>query len=383
MRILVLIHEYPPVGGGGGRVAQDLALGLSRRGHELTVLTAHYQDLSLEQDDGGVRVVRLRSWRRQPYKADLLAMGAYLIAGFWSGVGLIRRWKPDLIHVHFAVPAGALALVLSRLTGIPYVLTAHLGDVPGGVPEKTERWFRWLYPFTPPIWNSAAAVATVSEYTRQLARSHYPVEMHVIPNGVDMDGLDPGEIVVGQPPRIVFAGRFVPQKNPLRVVQTLAALKHLEWRCALIGDGPLRPAVEREIEAHGMEERFTLTGWVEPETVLQWYRQSDILFMPSLSEGFPVAGVQGLAMGLALVASRVGGFIDLVQPEENGYLVEPDQPDGYRRALAELLTDPQRLRSFRLASRRIAARFELNNIVQAYEALFRATLARRAGAGAL
>jgi len=382
MRILVLIHEYPPVGGGGGRVAQDLCQGLSRRGHELTVLTAHYQGLPFEQVGDGVRVIRLRSWRRQAYKADLLAMTAYLIAGFRSGISLFRRWKPDLIHVHFAVPAGALALALSRLTGVPYVLTAHLGDVPGGVPEKTDRWFRWLYPFTPPIWKGAAAVAAVSEHTRQLAIRHYPVQMHVIPNGVDMDGLDPGEIVVGQPPRIVFAGRFVPQKDPLRVVLTLAELKHLEWKCVLIGDGPLRPTVEGEIKARGLEERFILTGWVEPEKVLQWYRQSDILFMPSLSEGFPVAGVQGLAMGLAIIASGVGGFIDLVQPGENGYLIEPNQPDGYRRALAELLADPQRLYNFRLASRRLAARFDLSNIVQAYEALYRAALVKPKEAGA-
>ena len=70
---------------------------------------------------------------------------------------LAREWKPDLIHVHFAVPAGALAWILRRLTGIPYVLTAHLGDVPGGVPEKTGRWFRWIYPFTPPIWKKSEA----------------------------------------------------------------------------------------------------------------------------------------------------------------------------------------------------------------------------------
>ncbi len=187
MRVLVLIHEYPPIGGGGGRVAQDLCLGLARCGHELTVLTAHFEGLPSDETAGGVRVVRVKSLRREPYKASFLAMGAYLQAGWYHGLRLVRAWKPDLIHVHFAVPAGALAWVLKRQTGVPYVLTAHLGDVPGGVPEKTGRWFRWVYPFTPPIWRGARSVVAVSEYTRRLAEQHYPVPIQVIPNGVDSD----------------------------------------------------------------------------------------------------------------------------------------------------------------------------------------------------
>jgi L-malate glycosyltransferase len=370
MRILVLIHEYPPIGGGGGRVAQDLCVGLAKRGYELTVLTAHFEGLPLDETVGGVRVVRVKSLRREPYKASFLAMGAYLLAGWYYGLRLAREWKPDLIHVHFAVPAGVLAWVLRRQTGIPYVLTAHLGDVPGGVPEKTGRWFRWIYPFTPPLWRDASRVITVSQHTSQLAERHYPVPMQIIPNGVDLSDLDPGKIRVGEPPQIVFAGRFVAQKNPVQIVRSLAQLRQIPWHCVMAGDGPLRPGVEAEIEKYTLGERFTLPGWITPEQVIDRYRESDVLFMPSLSEGFPVAGVQGLAMGLAVVASRIGGWMDLVNPGENGFLVDPMQEQGYVQALENLLSDPLRLLSFRQASREKAKTFDLAAIVERYARVY-------------
>ncbi len=382
MRILVVIYEFPPVGGGGGMVAQDICQGLVRRGHDVQVLTAHYGDLPHTQEIDGVRVLRVASARKSPFQAGLGAMAGFVAAGLWAGPGLVRQQRPDLIHVHFAVPSGPVAWALARRFDLPYVLTAHLGDVPGGVPEKTGRWFRWVYPFTPPIWKRAARVAAVSEFTRQLASQHYPVEIQTIPNGVDLKTLDPGPIAVNHPPQIVFAGRFMPQKNPLQVVRSLAEVSDLPWRCAMLGDGPLRPHVIAEIERLGLQDRFELPGWVSPEAVLDWFRRSDVLFMPSFSEGLPVVGVRALALGLAIVASRVGGFIDLVDERaQNGCLVDTGEPALYACALRALLADPARLQASREASRRKAAQFDLERIVDAYEALFQSALDGRAPGG--
>ena len=370
MQILVLTHEYPPLGGGGGRVAQDVCRGLAQRGHEVVVLTAACGNLPYDQVQSGVRIRRLVSGRTQPFRAGLPAMGGFVFAALIHGLALSRTWKPDLIHAHFAVPAGAAAWALGGLLHRPYVLTAHLGDVPGGVPEKTGGWFRWLFPFTPPIWKGAAAVAAVSDFTRTLALRSYPVAVQVIPNGVDRVALDPGTIRVGAPPRLVFAGRFQPQKNPLELVRILADARDLPWQAEMIGDGPLRPQLQAEIARCGLAERITLPGWVTPETVIQRLRQADILFMPSLSEGLPVVGVQALALGLALLLSRVGGNVDLVAEGENGFLLAPDDHAGFVTALRALLTDPARLLAFRRASRAHSARFDLKAVVTAYERLF-------------
>ena len=367
MRILTVIHEFPPIGGGGGRAAYDICSELAARGHDVTVMTAHMQGLPLDEEQDGFNVVRLPSKRTEPFAASFRIMLAFDLAGLWAGLAFIRRFHPDIIHAHFAVPAGALAFALSLLTGVPYILTAHLGDVPGGVPEKTDRWFRWIKPFTNPIWRRASQVVAVSEFTRQIALKHYPVDVRVIPNGADFTHLDAEPVVVNQMPRIVFAGRFVSQKNPLAIIRILSTLKDLEWTCAMLGDGPMFEEVKAEIEKYDMADRFHLSGWVTPVDVLNEFSKSDILFMPSLSEGLPVVGVDALVKGLAMVVSRIGGFLDLVDEGRNGYLVDLQDEDGFSCKLRELISNRDLLKNFRFASLEKAKNFDIEKIVSQYE----------------
>jgi len=372
MRILVLTHEYPPIGGGGGRVAQDVCAGLAARGHNVRVLTAHCGELPFFEKRQGVDVFFLKSGRTQPFRASLKAMAGYVWQAFWQGLKQIREWKPEVIHAQFAVPAGAAAWALSLVTGTPYVLTAHLGDVPGGTPEKTGRWFRLIYPFTPPIWKRAARVTAVSEFTRELALQRYPVQVQVIPNGVDLREVDAGEIGGHQPPVVVFAGRFMQQKNVVQIARVMNRLEDLDWRCLMLGDGPLKAEVEAEIARGGCADRFELPGWVTPQQVLDAFKRADILFMPSYSEGLPVVGVQAMAMGLALALSKAGGNPELVQVGRNGVLLEPEDEGGYEAALRGWLTDPASLLAARQASRELAHRFDLEQIINDYEQVLRA-----------
>jgi glycosyltransferase involved in cell wall biosynthesis len=374
MRILVLNHEFPPIGGGGGRAAEDICRGLTKWGHQIKVLTAHLGGLPYEEERDGYAIVRLSSLRTQPYKAGFLSMAAYILVGLWMGRRLIRSFQPEVIHAHFAVPGGALAWALSRLTGIPYVLTIHLGDVPGGVHDKTRDWFRWIYPFTRRIWRDANRIVAVSEFTRQLALTKYNATIQVIPNGVDLSTVQPDLVHLNEPPRIVFAGRFMAQKNPLQLVHTLSELKKFNWQCVMIGDGPLMQEVRRAVTELDLDDRFQFTGWIDPQNVLNWFDCSDILFMPSRSEGLPVVGVQALAKGLAIVASHVGGFVDLVDNNKNGYLIQQEETSEFSRLLLNLLSDSNRLLSFRNASLEKARYFEINQVVKQYENLFQSVL---------
>ncbi len=370
MRILVLNHEFPPVGGGGGRAAESICKTLAKRGHEIKVLTSHFKDLPREEQRDGYDIVRIPALRTQAFRASFLSMVIYVLSGLWTGLRLVRLFRPDVIHVHFAVPAGALAWMLCKLTRVPYVLTAHLGDVPGGVPEKTGDWFRWIFPTTRWIWHDASARVAVSEFTRSLALKHYNEEILVIPNGIDVDGESQSSIRINNPPVIVFAGRFMEQKSPLQIVQILNEIKDIPWKCVMIGDGPLMPEVKKSIAELEIGSRFLLTGWITPDEVMKQFEQSDILFMPSLSEGLPVVGVQALSKGLAIVASRVGGFVDLVDENQNGYLIEVGDRDGFKSKLQELLTNPSRLLSLRQASLKKANSFEITQIAGQYEKIF-------------
>ena len=377
MRILTVIYEFPPIGGGGGRAAYDICKELVVRGNDVTVLTAHMSGLPLQVDEDGILVTRIPSLRKEAFRATFFTMLAYVLSGLWAGLRLINIHRPDIIHTHFAVPSGALAWTLSVLTGIPYVLTAHLGDVPGGVPEKTGKWFLWLEPFTKPIWQRAKKVVAVSEFIRQLALKHYAVDVQVIPNGADVQHLVPADLKVNDPPHLVFAGRFVHQKNPLAIIKILSQLKDLKWTCSMLGDGPMFEDVKNEIARHEMSNRFHLPGWVTPQDVLDQFSKSDILFMPSFSEGLPVVGVQALARGLAIVSSRIGGFLDLVDHEQNGYLIDVQDATAFSQSLRGLISNPKLLLQFRSASIQKSRNFDIQKVVDQYQSIFQSVLDKK------
>lgn len=370
MKILVLNYEFPPVGGGGGQACADLCQGLAARGHELRVITTRVPGLPHFQNIHGYLVQRVLTGRRSRFRASFLAMTGYLIGAFLPAFRQALAWKPDLIHAHFAVPTGVLANAVSRLTGVPYVLTAHLGDVPGGVPEKTGRWFRRVYRFTPRIWRQASAVVAVSQYTRQLALEHYSVPIEVIPNGVTLQEGGPVHRQAGRPANLVFVGRFQPQKNLVFLIELLDRVRDLPWSCVLVGDGPSRGEIETTIRQKTLEGRISLTGWVDPSEAARQLEAGDLLIMPSLSEGLPVVGVQALAVGLALLVSRAGGLTELVEDGINGRSCPVGDATSFERSLRWCLEDPSRLEQMMQASRRLAARYDIRQVSAAYEAVF-------------
>ena len=368
MRILVLNYEFPPVGGGGGRAAAALCASLANRGHQIKVVTSRASGLPREENRNGFNITRVPTGRRSRYQASFASMTGYVLGGLLPAWRIARSWRPDIIHAHFAVPTGALALRLSKIADLPYVLTAHLGDVPGGVPEKTDRWFRYVFPFTPAIWRNAAKVIAVSEYTRELALQHDPVDVSVVPNGIEVQTGDPAE--VSRPPRLIFAGRFQPQKNLTMLVEVLARAQDVPWKCELIGDGPTRPSISKLVTERKLQSRIEMPGWVDGKVVDQRLQISDLLLLPSLSEGLPVIGVQALASGVAILASRAGGITELVDDKVNGRLCEANDLDSFEHALRWCLEDGTRLLQMKHASRKRAQRFDIRLIAEQYEAVF-------------
>lgn len=376
VKILVLNYEYPPIGGGGGRVSQVLGRQLARRGHQITVLTSRIQGMERDDWTDGYRVHRVQCFRSRADRCTVPEMFAYVIASAAPAVALARRWRPDIMHVHFAVPTGPVAYLVHRLVGIPYVITAHLGDVPGGVPEQTEGLFRWLGRFTVPIWRAASAVTAVSSFTAALADRAYGISPLVIPNGMDVSRYPPTVRRPSSPIRFVWVGRFQAQKNLLFGLQRLADVQDLDWRLDLVGDGPDREEAEGLTRATGLSGRVTFHGWVTPDEADRVMAGADVLYVTSLSEGLSLVTVQALACGLAIVGSRIGGLTDVVEDGVNGLLCSLEDPEAFVKALRYVCEDPDRLIRMKAASRARAERFDLERITDRYEEIFRAVVAR-------
>lgn len=366
MRILTLNYEHPPLGGGGGRLAAKVAAGLVRRGHAVRILTGGMPHLPKESIEEGVEVRRLRSFRRREDTCSVPEMAAWVLRAIPAAIAEARRWRPDVIHAHFAVPTGTVAWAVQKATGIPYVLTAHLGDVPGGVPEQTGNLFRWVKPFTDPVWRDAAATTAVSSFVAGLAEKAYRIRPRVILNGMPLPS--PRQVVRNNAPRLLFVGRMSVQKDPVTAVRALSLLKDLPWSCRMIGEGPLAGEVRAEIVRAGLEDRITLCGWASSEEVSAAMRESEILLIPSLSEGLPMVAVEALANGLALAGSRIGGLADVLEEGVNGSLFDlASGPQGFASSLRPMLSDPEMIAVFRHASLAKARTFDLEPVLGQYE----------------
>jgi glycosyltransferase involved in cell wall biosynthesis len=369
LRILCLNYEYPPVGGGGGRIAHRINTELVRRGHAVRVQTAGLKHLSAHEVVEDVEVFRTESFRKKEDTCTVPEMALYLLTSFLPTLRHIRKWNPHVIHVHFAVPTGALACTASLFTGMPYVLTAHLGDVPGGVPEQTAGLFRLVQPFTRPIWSRAAAITAVSTFVADLAERAYGRRPEVVLNGMPL-GPRPS-IAIHSPPRFVLVGRLSLQKNPVLAIRALALVQNLPWVCEIIGDGPLRAEMEREARGAGIESRVQFRGWLGAADVAAAMSGADALLITSHSEGLPMAAIEALDRGLAIVSSRIGGVADVVEDGRNGFLCELT-PESFSTALRAILSDPEKLRAKREASSAMAEHFDLSRSVDAYERLLTA-----------
>ncbi len=373
MRILVLNYEFPPIGGGGGRFSEDICCALAARGHEVRVQTARFRGLPATETKSGFAIHRNWSGRRRPHTCSVPEMAAFLAANLLPARRIAAAWKPDAMHVHFAVPTGVLGWLLHRMTRIPYILSTQLGDVPGGVPEQTDHLFRWVRPFTVPIWRDAAAVTAPSEYIRKLAVKSYGVPVEVVPNGVDLSRISRSPAPPHDPVRLVFAGRFSPQKNLLFLLDVLKKLEDENWDLDLLGDGPLMGALRAAVDHAGLARRVHFHGWVSPERVDCVFSRSDILVMPSLSEGLPIVGVRALAAGLAILGTDIGGLADLVREGENGRLRPVGDASAFEAALRDMLRLPEKLAGMKTRSRALAENFSLPAIGRRIEALlFRA-----------
>lgn len=375
MKILVLCYEYPPVGGGGGRVAAQVAAALAARGHEVKVVTAGLRHLPKHEVRDGVEIFRPESLREREDTCTVPEMGLYLITGFFPALRLARTWKPDVIHAHFAVPTGVLAAAISKRTGIPYVLTVHLGDVPGGVPEQTAHLFRLVNPFVRPVWKKAARITAVSSHVAGLAEAAYGIKPQIIFNG--LPSRKAPDITAGEVPRILLAGRLSVQKNPLLAIQALAQLRDQHWIFEVVGEGPLRAAMHHECERLGLGSRVMFDGWLAGEDVSRRMAVSHILLMTSLHEGMPMVAVEALQHGLAIVGSDIGGLRDVVRNGENGFLCEL-RAESFAEKLRELLSSPSLLDRQRRASLALAPAFDQEHIVDSYEQV----LLEAAGRGA-
>lgn len=255
---------------------------------------------------------------------------------------LARRWTAVLGS--WAYPDAVAAAWLARRRGLPVLMKVHGTDVNDYLAEPAKR--RQI------LWAAGVCRAVVGVgrgLLQRLAQAGVPAErLHWVRHGVDAARFHPAPQAAARarlapalgplPPGAVlllFVGRLHPVKDCAALVEAFAALaaSRPHWHLALVGDGPLRAALQRQAEAAGVASRVHLAGRVDHAGLADWYAAADLVCLPSRSEGLPNVVLEALACGRPVVASAVGEVPALLPPFA-GHTVPPGDAAALRQALA-------------------------------------------------
>lgn len=380
MRVLTINYEFPPIGGGGGNANKNICRGLAELGVEVFALTAHYKGLPKRTIIDGYTVFRTLSFRRRPDRCSIKEMFAFLFCNIYPSLRLAKGLKPDLVHIHFALPVGPLGYLIKKVYDIPYIITLHGGGIPGFAPERTALLFTFLLPFTRHIWREASAVVAVSQGLKDLAHISYPdTEIQVIRNGIDSQQFQPrsqpdlnrGKVA------ILFVGRLAEQKGLRYLLQTLPLLHEsaeTPFELRILGDGPQRQEMESMVERMRLTNLVHFVGWVPSEEVKAYLQDSDIFVLPSLIEGLPISVLEAMACGLPVVTTDTRGNNELVRSGENGFLVPVGDVESLATSLRVLIADLSLRKAMGERGRLVAAEHDWGVISRSYLALYRSVL---------
>ena len=368
--------------GGAQRNTLDTVAGLDRRRFEVALACADTGELLAEARVlADVRRFELPHLRREVRPlADLRALGELRRA--------IRGFAPAIVHTHSS-KAGILGRLAARLERVPVVVHSVHGFGFGPHQAAPVRAAYVAAERLASRWTTAFVAVSRANRDEGVRRGLFRAEQaEVIRSGIDLRrfrsaagaGTALREELEIPPvaPLVVQVSCFKPQKAPERFVALAAALapRFPDARFLLVGDGELRPRLERLRAAAGLEQRLAMPGWRRDMPAV--YAAATLVTLTSRFEGLPRVLVESLACRVPVVAMAVDGVGEVVRDGENGYLVAPGDGGAMVERVGRLLADPE-LRS-RLAAHAGEGfdEFDRDAMVRRQEALYE-TLAARAG----
>ncbi len=278
----------------------------------------------------------------------------------------------DVAHLHTA-RATWLGGLAARLAGVPAITTRRMD-------RRVKRRSRPVHKLL--VRRTVAISPAVAE--RLVAAGVSPAQTRTIPSAVDPRALVPkrgrratrcAEGVAPDTTLLLVLAALVRRKGVDVLFEALARLsaEGLEPALWIAGDGPERGSLERRSDEMGLAPRVRMLG--QRRDVADLLAACDVVVLPSRREGLGVAALEAAAAGRPVVASRVGGLMDVVEDQRTGLLVPPEDPDALAAALRWLLSDcALRARLGRAGADYIAQRFGVDAMTDAYERLYREVL---------
>ena len=373
MKIAIVCY---PTFGGSGVVATELGLELARRGHEIHFITysqpvrlallnpnVHYHE---------VNVPEYPLFHYQPYE---LALSSKL-------VDMVKLYKIDLLHVHYAIPhayAGYMAKQMLKAEGIkiPMVTTLHGTDIT----------LVGNHPFYKPAVsfsiNKSDVVTSVSQNLKDETYKLFNIkrEIHVIPNFIELDKIKIDSniachrsVMANENEKIItHISNFRKVKRIPDVIQIFYKIQQqIPSKLMMVGDGPEKEIAENLCQKLGISDKVIFFGNSnEIDKILSY---TDLFLLPSETESFGLAALEAMAWGVPVISSNSGGLSEVNFEGVSGFLSDVGNTDEMAQNAIKILSNETKLAEFKQNALAVAKQFDIKNIVPIYEKLYEEAL---------
>lgn len=364
-----------PTFGGSGVLATELGKALADKGHNIHFIT-YQQPVRLTGFSANifyheVRVPTYPLFDFPPYETALAS----------TLVDVVKNNHLDLLHVHYAIPHASAAYMAKKILEhegikIPFITTLHGTDITLVGKDKT------YAPVVSFSINQSDAITAVSDNLKKetLLNFHIEKEISVIHNFVDIHRFNKKPIdafkmaIAPKGEKIILhASNFRKIKRIADVIHTYNLVRQgISLKLLLVGDGPERPMAEELCRELGIDEETRFLG--KQQDMEEIYAISDLFLLPSEYESFGLSALEAMAAGTPVIATNAGGLPEIVTHNVNGYLSDIGDVDQMAQYAKEILLDQEKHSKFKLAARKQATKFDIENIVPLYEEVYQKVL---------
>ena len=334
MMKICMVGHFPPHLGGISSYTYILSRELVNRGDEVCVLTYPHENIS---DIGDIPVFTAPTVNIKGLRGFLFSISAT-----FKLLRMVRKYKIDLIHAHYVMPPGLIAVICSMFSGAKTAITIHGSDI---FILARKPILKSIIKF---ILKRSDYVFVVSDSLKEnvlkLGIEGLENKLSITYNAVDVERFRPDqtstfkeEIHIGpQKPVVLFVGNLVWQKGVEYLIRAKEFL-NVDAEIVIVGDGPLLEELKGIVEFEKMEG-ITFTG--ARNDIENIMPAADVVVVPSVSESFGIVVLEAMASGKPVVAAKVGGIPEVVN-EKTGILVNPEDPVGLAEAVDKILQDKE------------------------------------------
>jgi glycosyltransferase involved in cell wall biosynthesis len=285
---------------------------------------------------------------------------------------LIRAKQIRLIQAHWLFPQGWIAYLVSRLSGVNYIVTTHGADVAILKSKPVAKFLR-------PVLTNSAFISFVSRLNQDFVQATYPgleltQKAAVIPMGVYLPEVLPPSR--HRKTKLLFIGRLVAIKGVDYLLKAIPQIKKRDdIELDILGDGPMKNEWENLTNQLGLSQSVNFRGYTTGDLKHQFLRHADVVVVPSIidsqgyQEGLPVVALEALAFGKILIATATGGLTELISDGHNGFLVPPSNSQAIADTINKILADPDLCKYISSQAVKTSKNYSWKNIGQKFSAL--------------